>query len=31
VGVIDGRTIGNGQMGPVTARLRGLYKDLVGA
>ncbi|HBD89214.1 MAG TPA: aminotransferase class IV [Gemmobacter sp.] len=31
VGVIDGRQIGNGQMGPVTERLRGLYKALVGA
>lgn len=31
VGVIDGRQIANGQMGPVTERLRGLYKALVGA
>ncbi|QYZ69150.1 D-amino acid aminotransferase [Neotabrizicola shimadae] len=31
VGVIDGRTIGSGQMGPMTERLRGLYKQLVGA
>ncbi|MFM2355977.1 MAG: hypothetical protein RLZZ528_1713 [Pseudomonadota bacterium] len=31
VGQIDGRVIGNGQMGPVTARLRQLYKELVGA
>ena len=31
VGVIDGRQIGTGQMGPVTERLRGLYKTLVGA
>jgi branched-chain amino acid aminotransferase len=31
VGVIDGRQIGDGQMGPMTARLRALYKDLVGA
>lgn len=31
VGVIDGRTIGTGRMGPVTARLRDLYKTLVGA
>jgi branched-chain amino acid aminotransferase len=31
VGVIDGRVIGTGQMGPVTARLRDLYKGLVGA
>lgn len=30
VGVIDGRTIGTGQMGPMTARLRDLYKALVG-
>lgn len=31
VGMIDGRQIGTGQMGPVTERLRGLYKTLVGA
>ena len=31
VGVIDGRVIGTGQIGPVTERLRGLYKALVGA
>lgn len=31
VGRIDGRVIGSGQMGPVTERLRGLYKTLVGA
>jgi len=31
VGVIDGRMIGNGQIGPMTERLRGLYKTLVGA
>ncbi|MCX7889399.1 MAG: D-amino acid aminotransferase [Rhodobacteraceae bacterium] len=31
VGMIDGRVIGTGQMGPVTARLRDLYKALVGA
>ncbi|MEY4984124.1 MAG: hypothetical protein RIR62_2390 [Pseudomonadota bacterium] len=31
VGIIDGRTIGTGQMGPVTARLRDLYKALVAA
>ena len=31
VGMIDGRVIGTGQIGPVTERLRGLYKDLVGA
>ncbi len=31
VGVVDGRQIGSGQIGPVTERLRGLYKALVGA
>lgn len=31
VGMIDGRQIGTGQMGPVTARLRDLYKALVSA
>ena len=31
VGMIDGRVIGTGQMGPMTERLRGLYKILVGA
>ena len=31
VSEIDGRTIGSGEMGPITTRLRGLYKDLVGA
>jgi len=31
VGVIDGRQIGTGQMGPMTERLRGLYKQMVGA
>lgn len=31
VGSIDGRQIGTGQMGPVTTRLRDLYKSLVGA
>ncbi|NEX48082.1 D-amino acid aminotransferase [Pseudotabrizicola algicola] len=31
VGVIDGRQIGTGQIGPVTERIRGLYKTLVGA
>jgi branched-chain amino acid aminotransferase len=31
VGEVDGRVIGTGQMGPVTERLRGLYKALVGA
>jgi branched-chain amino acid aminotransferase len=29
VGSIDGRQIGSGQMGPMTERLRGLYKQLV--
>jgi len=29
VGKIDGRQIGTGQMGPVTKRLRGLYKALI--
>jgi branched-chain amino acid aminotransferase len=29
VGVIDGRQIGTGQMGPVTERLRDLYKALI--
>jgi branched-chain amino acid aminotransferase len=29
VSTIDGRLIGNGDLGPVTARLRALYKDLV--
>ena len=29
VSMIDGRTIGTGQMGPVTERLRSLYKALV--
>ena len=31
VGTIDGRQIGTGQIGPMTERLRGLYKALVGA
>ncbi len=31
VGTIDGRVIGNGELGPVTARLRELYKALVQA
>ena len=29
VGSIDGRVIGSGELGPVTARLRELYKELV--
>jgi len=29
VGMIDGRQIGDGQMGPVTLRLRDLYKNLI--
>jgi branched-chain amino acid aminotransferase len=31
VGLIDGRLIGRGEAGPVTARIRDLYKQLVGA
>lgn len=31
VGELDGRVIGSGQMGPVTERLRKLYKELVAA
>ncbi len=31
VGSIDGRTIGSGQLGPLTERIRGLYKAMVGA
>jgi branched-chain amino acid aminotransferase len=31
VGVIDGRVVGTGQMGPMTEKLRSLYKELVGA
>ncbi|MGB8813176.1 MAG: D-amino acid aminotransferase [Paracoccaceae bacterium] len=31
VGIIDGRQIGTGQMGPMTQRLRDLYKSLVQA
>jgi branched-chain amino acid aminotransferase len=27
--MIDGRRIGTGEMGPMTQRLRALYKDLV--
>lgn len=29
VGAIDGRMIGTGQLGPMTERIRGLYKDLI--
>ena len=29
VGMIDGRQIGDGQLGPMTQRLRGLYADLI--
>jgi branched-chain amino acid aminotransferase len=29
VGMIDGRKIGTGEMGPMTQRLRALYKDLI--
>ena len=31
VNTIDGRTIGTGEMGPITQRIRSLYKELVGA
>ena len=31
VGDIDGRQIGTGEIGPMTERIRGLYKNLVGA
>jgi len=31
VAEIDGRVIGDGRMGPVTGRIRQLYKELVGA
>ncbi|MCW1918913.1 D-amino acid aminotransferase [Rhodobacter sp. KR11] len=31
VGMIDGRQIGTGQLGPMTERIRALYKTLVGA
>jgi branched-chain amino acid aminotransferase len=31
VGMIDGRVIGTGQMGPVTERIRALYRELVSA
>ncbi|TGD43225.1 aminotransferase class IV [Pseudotabrizicola sediminis] len=31
VSMIDGRQIGTGEMGPMTERIRGLYKTLVGA
>ncbi len=30
VGTVDGRQIGTGQIGPMTERIRGLYKTLVG-
>ncbi|MFY0693014.1 MAG: D-amino acid aminotransferase [Paracoccaceae bacterium] len=29
VGEIDGRKIGNGELGPITTRIRALYKDLI--
>ena len=29
VGMIDGRTIGNGELGPVATKIRSLYKNLV--
>ncbi len=31
VGQIDGRLIGDGRMGPITGRIRQLYKEMVGA
>ena len=31
VGSIDGRVIGTGELGPMTTRIRALYKELVGA
>lgn len=31
VGAIDGRIIGNGELGPVTTRIRKLYQDLIEA
>jgi branched-chain amino acid aminotransferase len=31
VGMLDGRVIGTGQMGPMTDRIRSLYKTMVGA
>ena len=31
VSTIDGRVIGTGELGPVTQKIRALYKDLVGA
>jgi branched-chain amino acid aminotransferase len=31
VSTIDGRLIGTGELGPVTQKIRALYKDLVGA
>ena len=29
VGEIDGRQIGDGELGPITQRIRALYKDLI--
>lgn len=29
VATVDGRTLGTGELGPVTSRLRGLYRDLI--
>jgi len=29
VGSLDGRVIGDGALGPMTARIRGLYADLI--
>ena len=31
VGMIDGRMIGDGKLGPMTERIRGLYKAMVAA
>ena len=31
VSTIDGRVIGTGELGPITQKIRALYKDLVGA
>jgi branched-chain amino acid aminotransferase len=29
VGSLDGRVIGTGELGPITTKLRALYKDLI--
>ena len=31
VSEIDGRVIGNGKLGPITQKIQGLYKDLIGS